>query len=473
MKVLVVAMLGLVACVDYDLEKQEPAETGAPQIRVDPTSIAFGGVGSGATATDVFTIHSEGDVALDVSSIQLVSSAFSISATDAEGGLVEPGDSVDVVVTYAPVNPADSAWAYVHSDDPDDPEVRVELTGGGLLPGLTLDPPYLAFSNEDAGSIATDVINVVNDGDADLILTSLTVTGDTPFSSLFAEALPLTVTPGDSVPVEIQYAPTETGRFTGTLWVGSNAPAGVASAPLSGDSGIPVAVCSVDPAQVYANSETADFDGRDSYDPGGRTIATYSWTLITAPAGSAARLPSSFGDTVPGFAPDLAGIYEVALVVQNDLGLESDPCIATLEAIPAQSLWIEMFWTHSGDDMDLHLLSPGGTLTSTTDCYYANCVGGGPDWGIRGDDTDDPSLDIDDIPGTGPENINIWDPEDGVFGVYVHDYPGSEYNGDNDVTVRIYVAGVLAWEDTKNITTEDEYVPFAEVSWPDGTVTPL
>ena len=53
------------------------------------------------------------------------------------------------------------------------------------------------------------------------------------------------------------------------------------------------------------------------------------------------------------------------------------------------------------------------------------------------------------------------------------DTSGPDANGSNDATVRIYLGGVLAWEETRTITGENDYVPYAEIGWPDGGVNPL
>jgi hypothetical protein len=235
----------------------------------------------------------------------------------------------------------------------------------------------------------------------------------------------------------------------------------------------PVAVCSVAPNPVTPPFTPATFDGSGSYDPAGGLIVSYMWSLAVSPEGSSALLPYSSGIYITGFYPDLAGEYIGELTVTNDSGY-SDTCQAVLGAIPAQSLWVEMFWQYPGDDMDLHLLAPGGILETNTDCYYANCSWVGLDWGILGVTEDNPKLDIDDIPGTGPENINIYAPQTaGVYTVYVHDYPGSVYSGTNDVTINIYLNGSLVWTDTRPILIEDSYTPFASIDWTSMSVTPL
>lgn len=243
----------------------------------------------------------------------------------------------------------------------------------------------------------------------------------------------------------------------------------------------PVAVCDVSPNPVQPPFESSTWDGTGSYDPSGDPLANYNWTLIDQPEGSGVSMNGSAAAVISNFIPDLAGDYVGRLIVTNQAGL-TDSCEVTLEAIPAQNLWVEMFWQHAQEDMDLHLIAPGQNWQTAketdNDCYYANCTPNafwGLDWGQQGNTSDDPSLDIDDIPGTGPENINIYNPQTtGTYTVLVHDYTGSttDVQGPNEVTINIYLNGVLEWTDTRAISGEGSYTPFAKIDWAAGTVIP-
>ncbi len=239
----------------------------------------------------------------------------------------------------------------------------------------------------------------------------------------------------------------------------------------------PIAVCEVSPNPVAPPFEAATFDGSGSYDPEGLDIVDWNWTLSEKPQGSSATMPP--GNAVrSGFTPDNAGLYVGRLVVTNSAGVQSEACEAELEAIPAQNLWVEMYWDQAGDDMDLHLLAPGGAPRSDDDCYYVNCnesQGDVLDWGVQGNAIDNPRLDLDDISGTGPENINIDNPDasGGGFTVMVHDYSSGGPTSPTNVTVNVYLNGQLAYTDTRAISGEDDDVYFAQIDWNAGTVTGL
>jgi hypothetical protein len=231
---------------------------------------------------------------------------------------------------------------------------------------------------------------------------------------------------------------------------------------------LPIAMCSSSVEQTSPIHGRVDFLGHNSYDPNGFSIVSYDWTIIEKPEGSSAVLGSGIADR-NGFQPDLAGAYTMELVVENDRCMRSEPCTVTINAVPSENLWIEVHWEHAGDDMDLHLIQNNGSYESDSDCYYGNCI---PDamgsilsWGDTGA-LDDPRLDLDDIEGTGPENINIEEPSQGLYSVVVHDFPSSVYEDDNAVTVRIHLDGEMVFEKTKVIAGEDQYVPFAMIEWP-------
>ncbi|HJL04080.1 MAG TPA: hypothetical protein RMH85_26155 [Polyangiaceae bacterium LLY-WYZ-15_(1-7)] len=179
------------------------------------------------------------------------------------------------------------------------------------------------------------------------------------------------------------------------------------------------------------NEATIEGDAEDD----GR-IVRWRWELIERAEGSEARPPAPADAPTTRFTPDIAGEYRVRLTVRDDDGDEGS-CVTLVRAVATEGLRVEMFWDTDGTDMDLHLLRAGGDRWRTNeDCYYVNCIGRGPDWGGPGAE-DNPRLDIDNTSGFGPENINIEEPEPGVYRIGVYAYRGTA----RGATVRVHCGG--------------------------------
>ena len=462
------ALLLLSACgIDYDVKSNPGGDDLGAGIEVDPERVDFGLLDAGESSAAEITVTNVGTATLLLEGLLLEGSTAFTLTSDHMLDSLEPEESTRFTVTIEGTGDTETGNVVVQSSDPVSPEVDVPLTAGSG-PILEWDQDPLSFDSLDVGDSDMKSLTMTNVGSSLLTIEALTLDGD-EFEADFPD-LPLDLEAGESSSFDVTFHPDSSGSYSGTITANSNADEDNEVALTGGGGSQPVAVCSVDPEEVSSHRDTANWIGEESYDPGGSTITDYNWTLYSQPAGSTATMPSG-GSNRRGFVWDLAGEYVGELVVVNAEGVESEPCYATLTAKPGDDFWIELYWAHSGDDMDLHLLAPGGVLETGTDCYFANCTGAGLDWGVRGDDADNPSLDLDDIPGTGPENIRIEDPEDGEYTVVVHDYPTTVYSGSNAVTVSIYIDGVLEWSDTRNISGENTTEEFAVVEFPGGTIT--
>lgn len=164
-------------------------------------------------------------------------------------------------------------------------------------------------------------------------------------------------------------------------------------------------------------------------------IVSWTWTLLDTPSGSASMPPVGMTSHA-SFLPDIAGEYILGVSVVDDQGFTVSAEVL-VAAIATEGLRIEVTWNSAGD-MDTHLLEPTGRQwgDDQLDCFYANCQRSGLDWGTTGVSDDDPSLDIDNTSGFGPENINIDTPVDGTYRVGVHAFSGA-----SAVTVRVYCGG--------------------------------
>jgi hypothetical protein len=462
-----------------------------PSLAVAPASLDFGEVGPPQSSTILLYLSNTGSADLDFSTVSLTGPPVFV-LDPPEGALpgeepdtwafaIDPDSQVGLPVTFTP----DSFRSYeativLESDDPDRPRVVVPVTGSGvdlpfpdieISPGRTVDAVDVPI-----GGYELMAFDILNTGDADLMLLDVALEGDPEFVE---QSLPdgAVIRPGDARTVLVAYAPNDKLGNNALVLIDSNDPdEGRTSVLLLGNGGgpdfeYPVAVIDCPGQVLLAGPEYVELDGSDSYDPAKLEPLTYEWTVVSRPDASDDEVPLDPDDTaIVDLYADVAGQYTVELVVRNAVQTASEPASCTFDAVPEDDIHVELSWDTSQADLDLHLVQGGANLfDEPEDCNFCNQT---PDWGTASAD-DDPRLDIDDRGGFGPENINLFSPQTGTYDVLVHYYAP---HGDGAVvaSVKVWLYGVEQFSGSRVVeAVDDEWDVWSvgTISIPSGTFT--
>ncbi|MFH2051548.1 MAG: choice-of-anchor D domain-containing protein [bacterium] len=141
--------------------------TGEPDIEPGVTALDFGQVYLTATVMDTLWIHNNACGLLEIASIAIDDPVFS-----AEGGpLTIPGSaSYPLAVAFAPADTGSfTATLTITSNDPDETVVTVDLLGRGVLGPEILVAPASFTVDLFPGESATDLLEISNLGQADLV----------------------------------------------------------------------------------------------------------------------------------------------------------------------------------------------------------------------------------------------------------------------------------------------------------------
>jgi hypothetical protein len=323
-----------------------------------------------------------------------------------------------------------------------------------------------------------------------------------------SDANPLVIESGREVVVTILFKPGSLAKYAGAIRFKGNlpTPGGVLHRPMLGiGHNAPVArpeVKTIDGSANFRRNDDGDpqaaplstvtITGENSTGLGGARITDYEWSLderygASIPEGSGVRLRSDsnmetdliYGTNTPGL--DSAGVYNVALRVKDERGVWSSWAVLAIDSKPDSAIHVELTWDHPTADVDLHLLRAGEPTNygGDQDCYYLNCNtarnSGRPrlSWGPDGE-ADDPRLDLDDVNGFGPENINIVEPEvpqDYLIGVYYYRADGGGAQRATVATIRVYIGGRLEYEESALLEDTQAWWEPAIIMW--GEANPI
>jgi hypothetical protein len=164
--------------------------------------------------------------------------------------------------------------------------------------------------------------------------------------------------------------------------------------------------------------EALALDGTASYDPDDEDAELlYTWEVVSAPTDAEYTLNYGASGT-PEFKAQTLGNYEISLLVTDEEEYDSEnPAGVVVNVVPWEDLRVDLQWDLPGVDLDLHLIAPEGEYFGDSDCFYGNPV---PEWGVEGDSTDNPSLEVDDEGTNTAEAITLQRPEQGEYSIVVH-----------------------------------------------------
>ena len=422
-------------------------------------------------------------------------------------GRIAAGASVDLALVFAPTsNGTKRGDLELLTNDRARPALTVPLLGAVAGWRVCVVPDQgLDFGSITTGATRTLPVSLQNCGNVALQLTSMALLPFAPTVNEFHQAgipaLPLSLAPGAEVKLDVTYAPSVERVDKASIDYAIRLPADGATPPQDLRDSIPITGTGAPPVcngtrptavlktalanGVFFNPatfspeplETVTLDGSASTAVSG--ALQYAFRLVSQPQNGNQAIRGT--GAKPTLWLELAGDFVVELVVR-DAACQSAAATVTIHAVPKGAVHVQLSWSQSYGDLDVHYVGPGGQyFQGLNGCVFSPCGDtffgmARPDWGCAdrncnapngvypdGKTANDASLDIDQQWGNGPENINHKLAFDGSYEVWVHyfcahkcDYSAGTCSGnafgDATPTIKVFVNGVQQFAKSINLS---------------------
>ena len=186
-------------------------------------------------------IRNIGDQPLEIGSLRVTGGDFNQFRIDFNNndlpGVLAAGAEATIMVIYDPgIGGEHHSALEIVSNDVNEGEIRVILNGRGMAPRLCPEPLVVDFGNVATGECLTQTFTITSCGLLDLVVDDILMNaGSSPdFSLVSLPALPLTLTPGTTQEISVEYCPQEMGSDHGGVDLFSNDPASDPASHLTG-----------------------------------------------------------------------------------------------------------------------------------------------------------------------------------------------------------------------------------------------
>ena len=211
-------------------------EAPSTQVFITPSAIAFGDVFIGEGSTQQLTLLNTGQADLNVASItsdlgavlQIAETAFTVT----------PGSAQNLALNLRPSEEGALAGTLTITANTANSPIRIAVSGNGLPPAgevltqIFATPSPIAFGNVGGGDSSSQQLTLLNVGQADLNVAS--ITSDLGAVLQIAETA-FTVTPGSAHNLALSLAPSAEGALAGTLTITANTADSPIQIPITGN----------------------------------------------------------------------------------------------------------------------------------------------------------------------------------------------------------------------------------------------
>jgi hypothetical protein len=219
---MILAIAGLSSCAGYTSStKTQPSNPGAGVLSPSATAVSFGSIAVGTTAAQSLTVTNTGLGAATISAATLTGAGFTVIGGNPSGSIAV-GQSSTVQIQFAPTAAGAITGSLTIVSDASNSPLVIAITGTGTQTGLTMTPSALTFGNVVVGQSGTQSVKLTNSGSSNLTINLATAAGNG--FGMSGLSLPTTLTAGQSLSFNAQFAPTAAGAATGSITFTDNAP---------------------------------------------------------------------------------------------------------------------------------------------------------------------------------------------------------------------------------------------------------
>ncbi|MHB1023877.1 MAG: choice-of-anchor D domain-containing protein [Acidobacteriaceae bacterium] len=216
-----------------------PTPVSSPILTINPTTLSFGTVTAGSTASKTITLSSTGTAAVQVNSVTVTGSEFTVSGASFPLTL-NPGQQATLQITFKPsVSGSDTGTIMVSSNSSTGATSQVSLSGNAVAQSvatLSVSPGSVSFGSVTVGSTSTQAVTLSSTGTAAVQVSSAALSGSG--FSVSGATFPLTLNPGQQVALQVSFKPATSGTATGSLTIGSNSSTGATQVVALSGSGV-------------------------------------------------------------------------------------------------------------------------------------------------------------------------------------------------------------------------------------------